>query len=352
MRLRHMVVKKILIVQSFIPHYRKPLFNQLSKYYDVTVLHSGEKTVQQNDNYKEIITKKIKIGIFIYQYAVLRNVKSSIYHAVIVMSDLHWINNILAVYFRSPQTKFIWFGTWPTANTIANKIKIHLTNFNSLTIVYTEGVKASLIKLGARPENLFVANNTFYIENRQKCYENPKKNKILFVGSLHARKENNILIEAFHAIKRKLPEDICLIIIGNGAEKDNLINLTHKLKLNKRISFVDELTDTDKLLGFYKEAILSVSYGQSGLFVLQSFGYGIPFLTRRNALGVEKHNIIESENGLFCDDNIHSLQEKLLKVCTDVKYARDMGKNAYDYYTKFCTMPNMVQGFINALAYK
>ena len=43
-------MEKILIIQNTILHYRKPLYNALSLYYDVTVLHSG-KASSQNEKY-------------------------------------------------------------------------------------------------------------------------------------------------------------------------------------------------------------------------------------------------------------------------------------------------------------
>ena len=48
------MMKRILILQNTILHYRKPLYNKLAEQYDVTVLHSEEKKVF----YPKIDTKK------------------------------------------------------------------------------------------------------------------------------------------------------------------------------------------------------------------------------------------------------------------------------------------------------
>ena len=46
-------MKKVLILQNYVPHYRKPVYNELGMKYDVTILHSGNKSVTENDCYKE-----------------------------------------------------------------------------------------------------------------------------------------------------------------------------------------------------------------------------------------------------------------------------------------------------------
>ena len=95
---------------------------------------------------------------------------------------------------------------------------------------------------------------------------------------------------------------------------------------------------------------MSVSFGQAGLTVLQSLGYGVPFLTKINAIsGGEKTNIRDKENSLFCEDNIDSLESILVEICNDIVFARLMGERAYKYYSKYCTIENMCQGFIDAI---
>lgn len=53
--------KKVLIIQNTIPHYRIPLYNELSKKYELTVLHSGNNRINENYKFNEIIASKRKI---------------------------------------------------------------------------------------------------------------------------------------------------------------------------------------------------------------------------------------------------------------------------------------------------
>jgi len=76
----------------------------------------------------------------------------------------------------------------------------------------------------------------------------------------------------------------------------------------------------------------------------------VPFITKINAIsGGEKSNIKNGINGFFCEDSQVSLENTVIKICNNIELAREMGRNAYEYYSKYCTMENMVQGFVDAI---
>jgi glycosyltransferase involved in cell wall biosynthesis len=342
-------MKKILIQYNFILHYRKAFFNELSRHYEVTVYHSGNKTVTENDKYQEIIVPIKKIGPFYLQSGVLDAVKSDNYDIVIALFDVRWINTVLSIFFNK-NSKFIWWGAWITKSKIANFIRLFFTRKSFANVFYTNEARIDFINYGIDDYNLYVANNTFDVGKRIKSYENDLKNSILFVGSLDKRKQNDITITAFNNIINAIPKDINLIIIGDGSERKTLEELVLKLNIEKRVIFKGKITHADKLQEYYKKAIVSISFGQAGLSVLQALGFGVPFLTKTNAIsGGEKTNIKHNKNGIFCDDNILSLEENLKYLCNNIGFARDLGENAYQYYSDYCTIENMVQGFLDAI---
>ncbi len=343
-------MKKILIQYNYILHYRKPFFNQLAKYYDVTVLHSGKKSVTDQDIYKEIIVPVSKIGPFYFQSGVISEMKKNSYDIHIALFDVRWINTILSIYYKNKNSKFIWWGAWITKSSIANKIRLYFTKKSDANVFYTYEAKKDFIDLGICENNLYVANNTFDVETNVKSYDNKLKSRILFVGSLDLRKQNDILINAFSNIISKIPNHIKLTFIGDGLERNYLENLVKEKNIIDRVDFVGKINEPKKLKGYYKEAICSVSFGQAGLSVLQSLGFGVPFVTKFNAIsGGEKSNIKNRINGFFCEDNQLSLEGVLIELCNNIEFARNIGKNSYEYYNKYCTIENMVQGFRDAI---
>lgn len=342
-------MKKILIIQNKILHYRKALYNELSDYYEITVLHSGDISLNKKDRYKEVITKKIKFLFFDIQNSLFSEVRKD-YDVVIAMFDLHWIKNFIIPYIINRNTDFIWWGQWLTHKKFSNYLKIYFSNKNFKSILYTEYEKKRLVKAGVKGEKLFVANNTCDVVDRHECYKELNKNIILFVGSLDRRKELDVLINAFSKNCAVIPNSINLVIIGDGKEKDNLIKLIEKLSLEKRVFLKGKIISSIELVEYYKKALVNVSYGQAGLSVLQSFGYGVPFITKINAIsGGEKTNIINGYNGYLCEDNEDSLGSLLRMLSNDQNLARKLGMNAYKYYTEKCTIRAMAKGFINAI---
>ena len=341
--------KRILITQNKILHYRKALFNLLCDTYEVTVIHSGTATIDSQDKYTEIIVPMKKIGPFYVQKGILSEIKKD-YAVIIAMCDLHWINNLIALFSHPKNTKFIWWGSWLTGKYWADKIKIGLAKQADANIFYSEEARMSFAVRQVPQNKLFIANNTFDVGKRIKAYEHPVKNRLLFVGSLDERKENEVLIKAFHDILPLIAPSIRLTIIGEGITRQKLEDLVAIYGLTDRVSFEGKITKTEKLMDYYAESIASVSYGQAGLSVLQSLGYGVPFITKKDAIsGGEKTNIVHNYNGYFCENNAQSLPDILVKLCKDIDFARQLGANAYDFYSKHCTIENMAAGFIKAI---
>lgn len=339
---------KVCILQNKVLHYRKPLYNKLSETHDLTIIHSGDPTVGVDDNYREIILPLSKKGPFLIQKKLNKKLKEENFDVIIGMLDLHWIGIINA--FRKFKEKFIWWGIGVSEKEIGNKIRAKIIKKGAPMIFYTkEGVEA-FSKLGVNKTNLFYCNNTFHIENRIPCFRHDDKKSILFVGSLDQRKQNDVLLKAFKNIQNSIHPNIYLEIIGGGIQEDYLKKLSQDLQIENNVIFHGSINDTGKLEDFYKTAICSVSFGQAGLAVLQSLGYGVPFITKRNAIsGGEKNNIKDNFNGYFCDDSIKSLEEKLLLLCNDIPLAKALGENAFNYYTQHCTIENMANVFSNVI---
>ena len=343
-------MKRVLVIQNSVPHYRKPLYNGLSNFFDITVLHSGDQSVNDGDSYKERRYSKMKAGRFYFQSGLFKELRSNNYDVVIAMLDIAWLNTITAFLCYRKKVAFIFWGSWLTNNTTANFIKILLSKSSNANIFYTYETMLSFVNKGVSPQKCFVANNTFDVGTRVCSFEYPNKFRILFVGTLNSRKQNNILLKAFKDIIDSIPSCIVLTLIGDGPELYILKSLSVKLGISERVVFLGQINDTELLRNYYKEALVSVSYGQAGLSVLQSLGYGVPFLTKRSAIsGGEISNIKNKVNGIMCEESQTSLEKSLIEICCNIEYARKLGKNAFDYYNRYCSMDNMVQGFRDAI---
>lgn len=346
--------QSIIIIQNSIPHYRISLYNELGKIYNLTILHCGESNMPENCNYREVLSRKFQVGLFILQTNVFKEIFKKKYDVVIAMCDLHWIINIISLFIRPRKLKFIFWGSWLNSNRILNRVKVHLAQKADANIFYCNNHKNEFLDNSSKLNELklFVANNTFDVGNRVKSYESDKKNSILFVGSLDSRKKICESITAFNKIKNEIPSNIKFIIIGTGQDFNIINRHINFLNLQNRVELIGRINNPNILEGYYLDAIVSVSFGQAGLSVLQSFGFGVPFLTSKSAIsGGEKYNIIHDYNGFLCEDNINSLSFYLKLLCQDIELAKRMGEKAYNFYSANCTIASMVNGFVDAVSY-
>jgi len=343
-------MKKIIIIQNIILHYRKSFYNLLSKKYNVVVIHSGKVTVNEADAYAEICLPCFKLGPFCFQKKLLSTIKSIKPNYVIAMFDIRWLSTLAILLIYKPEYKFLWWGLDTGKSKTATKIKTLISKLGYPIIFYNEHTKIKMEKLGLGSSLLYVANNTFDVGSRIKSYNHPTKNKLLFVGSFDYRKRNDVLVKAFSEIVSKIPEKMTLVFVGDGIEIQRTKDLVKSLGLSKRVEFVGRVDETAKLKIYYQEAIFCVSYGQAGLSVLQSLGFGVPYITMRNAIsGGEVSNIEHDRNGFFCDDDIESFKYYMLKLILNIDLSREMGAYAFEYYSNHCTVENMVEGFEKAL---
>lgn len=338
-------MKKVLILQNKILHYRKPFYNKLAEKYDVTVLHSGNVSVESEDHYKEIITPVKSITKFKFQKGVLKAVKSKEYDVVIAMMDIFWVYNILASFIYPKNTLFAWWGIIASKNSFGNRIRGFFLR-KLPTIFYTDAGRLQMKKEGFDNPNYTYCNNTFHIENRVACHLNAEKDSFLFVGSLDPRKKIDVLIKAFAKAIPEIPEHIQLNIIGDGEDFEKAKNLIKELAVENKIQLIGRINKTELLQAYYQKAIFSVSYAQAGLGVLQSLGYGVPFLTNENAIsGGEISNVINTETGILCEESNVDLTKYIVEYANDIEASKQLGLKAYNHYSENCTITHMAYKF-------
>tara|TARA_B100000427_G_scaffold209775_1_gene174797 strand:+ start:3243 stop:4346 length:1104 start_codon:yes stop_codon:yes gene_type:complete len=341
------LMDKIVILQNMIPHYRIPIYNELSKYFEIIVIHSGKEESDIKNNFKDIELDLIKIGPFNIQRKLINTIRKESPDIVIMMFDITWPISFLLLF--KPKAKIIWWGLDVGKSKLSLKIKLLFAKMGYPIIFYHNSIREQFIKLGVKKDICFVANNTFHVENRIKAFNFDKK-YFLSVGTLNSRKQLDVCIDAFVKINSSINNKMNFIIIGSGPEKFFLERKIINSGQSEFISLIDRITNPNDLEKYYKHAIASISYGQAGLSVLQSFSYGVPYITKKNTIsGGEAGNIIHNINGIIVDDSTVSLERAIKKIICDHQYAKTLGKNAYNYYTENCTITNLVEGFKSAI---
>jgi len=209
-------------------------------------------------------------------------------------------------------------------------------------------------KLKVKSEKLKV-NQAGFLEK----YSLPRnKFYLLTVGRLVKRKGAAWFIEN---VMSSLPEKIIYLVVGDGAEKENLQRLIEEKKLAKRVY----------LLGKIAEEELKTIYGFADLFIMpnvkvfgdaEGFGLvaveaalnGLPVV----ASGIEgiRDAIAHNQNGILAESkNAASFQQWILKFFSDDQYRQSFGLKAAKFTAKHYDWPNIAeqyyQEFVEVIKY-
>ncbi len=344
-------MKNLVILQGILPFYRKPFFNELCKLYKITIVHSGFKQKDDTDLFTEIILPVITIrnlkwqkGLFHY----LNTIKPDI---IIAGDDLRYINWIFVRYLSPRNIIWSWWGVDENKNKFLSILKIkYLFPRSDNFLFYDQETLNKVQNYGIKKQRLFLANNTIYVDQKEFIKNFDNRFSFLNVGTLDVRKQNDILIRCFSKLVYFKGKHLKLFLIGNGTQEDYLISLISKYSMADNIFLVGKIEAQDILKNYYDFSLASVSFGQAGLAILQSMAYGVPFLTKKNAItGGEISNIKNGINGILCEDSENSLFESLVWCVDNPQKCQEMGFNSYNYYKSNATIYGMVEAFKNAI---
>jgi glycosyltransferase involved in cell wall biosynthesis len=336
--------KKVLIVQNYIAHYRVDFFKALSRKYRTDLYTSNKVDIKYNNLSISFFNKISFFGFFFYSH--LTNlIKQNKYDVLILEANPRIITLFYIYFIFHRRIKIIFWGAQQLRNPLLNFIwTLFLKKSSALFVFYSKSKYEPFSNYDS--SRFHLVNNTIHVKNRIKAFNERRKLFFINVGSFHARKQNDVLLFVFKQLITKKNAKLKLYLIGSGEEKPRLEEIISSLGLKKNAFIIDETTDSDLLKFYYQHSIAAVSFGQAGLAVQQSMAFGVPFITKINAIsGGEKDNIIHAHNGLICEDTEESLYETLSLLVDDVTYSRYLGMNAYIYYSKYCSMNNMISKF-------
>lgn len=347
--------KKILILYNSLLHYRIPIFNLLSKKYDLTIAYNyGE--VPKDIDFKTIKLTPYKIWKFTLQKENIKNIAKD-FDAVIAYGEFAYLKYSFLSLLPKRNFKLIYWGIGAPASYTrkfgeASPLYLKTTHFiegrGDAYLSYSNEAKKFRIEKGQIPEKNFVAHNTVKVSKIK--YTGDKKS-IVFLGTLYPQKGLFTLLEAYKKVYDKNKDLIPLEIIGDGILKDDIKKWILKNNLQANIIMHGSIYSEKEKCNILSHAYACISPKQAGLSVLENMGYGVPFITYKSAItGGEIFNIDNKNNGLILDDD-----QDLSHVIKDIninpgKYVK-MGENAYNYYWESRTPEHMADGIADAVDY-
>ena len=345
---------KVLLHQEVIPHYRVPIFNKLAENVDLTVAFS-EKESPKEAKFKCLKVKKRKIPKMgcVLDKPFYRSVKEN---DILIHMLVNYYLDINHIKRWNPHIKTISWGIGVPASytvryddaAVGCESHLKVIKRTDASVFYSSYPVAKYVKLGIDKSKLFVANNTVLVKT---IAFQRHRSKLLFVGSLYKQKKIDVLLESYLQAYKENQDIPVLTIIGDGDQAEAIRLWVQENGLAEKIILTGGVYDEAVLADYFKDAIMTISPDQAGLSVLKSMGYGVPYVTHKNAItGGEIFNIHNGVDGILMDD-FTQLKNIILESGRNPEKFIEMGKRAKEYYQSERSVDNMVQGFIDAIEY-
>jgi len=360
---------QVLIIQPIVPHYREPFFRMLaaSEYMDITVAYgeaNKNASLQSINGIMSFRTRKLANLCyspkypFYFQAGLLKAIVSRRYDTIIACFEIRAISSMLAYPIaRLFGIKWIWWGhgIGPGESQLSRNIRLAVLRESSALILYDAERGEKFISWGVPREKVFIAWNSIDMSEIESLRQDftPDRYRILYIGRLIKMKKVDLAIQAFAKIIDRLDERITLTIIGDGPEKQTLIDLAAELNITHRVEFIGALYDQKPLSELFNTSLVSISPGGIGLSCMHSFGYGTPVIVADNEPhGPEFSAIKDGFNGkIFRSDDVESFANTMIDMLTDFPLLSNMSINALETISGKYNLAKMVSAFEEAVKY-
>ena len=346
--------KKVLILYNNLFHYRIPIFKLVSEKYDLTVAFSIGPDVE-NAGFKIL-----RLGIFKFKRFVIhkRNIFKLCqqFDVVIALGDISWIKFSTLVFHRKRLFKLIFWS--PGVSASYDKKFDAISRWDSVRdffykradalIFYTDYPIKKYISRGFNSQKLFVAPNTVEVYNDVPDV-NAAKDSLLFIGSLYKEKGIMSLLESYKSAYIRDQNIPSLNIVGDGADFENIKAWIATNSFKNKIFLHGLIYDPKIKSNFFKRAYACISPVQAGLSVLESMGYGVPFITMHDSItGGERLSILNGINGILMTE-IGELTDIIIDISRDPQKYIKMGEQAVKHYRATHKPEDMANGILASI---
>ncbi len=350
-------MKKLLLLTGELSAYNVPVYNEIGKEFDLTVAYYDKDKSKQTCDFKKHKLRYNKLGPFFFIKGVHSLCRQ--YDVVSLTPDLH-VPSFCNLPFMSRKYKTV---TWSIGyrcsyyhpyvverkHGLLDWVFMQVLNHADANIFYMEKSKEFWKDTSLVMNKVFVAPNTTEVEPIEIIPE--KKKNLLFVGTLYRGKGLDKLLTSVKDVVMKGFNNVHLTIVGDGECRKELENYVAENGILNNVTFTGAIFDEKVLAEHFAEALLCISPTQGGLSCPKSMGYGVPFVTRKDAItGGEIYHITPDVNGILYE-NDEDLTAIIEDSCKAPEQYVKMGIAAKEYYDNHATIRHMANGAMEAFRY-
>lgn len=201
--------------------------------------------------------------------------------------------------------------------------------FSNKTIAVSENIKSSFVRLPFMASKISVIHNSidcgdFLDKNTaiEKLSSEKREENTKYIGTiaeLNTNKNIGVALEAIAKAVKEMP-NIKYFVLGDGAEKQNLIQKIKELNLQNNVVFCGFVPGAKKYLKAFDLFLLTSRTEAFGYVLLEAGCAGVPVIAPR--VGGIPEIIKNNVDGILIDNqNTQEIAESILKVLSDTELA-------------------------------
>tara|TARA_B110000285_G_scaffold235135_1_gene315057 strand:+ start:2322 stop:3602 length:1281 start_codon:yes stop_codon:yes gene_type:complete len=232
-------------------------------------------------------------------------------------------------------------------------------NWVDAHVNYIEEAYAIFGSYGVPKEKIFITYNSpdtdFLFSVKEKIEKEApilpeNKFRIIHLSRLVEWKRVDMLIRAVDGLRNEYPQ-IELVIVGEGPEKENLINLAISLGVSDSVKFLGGVYDPALLGKYLMSSSIYILAGMGGLSINDAMIFGLPVICSV-CDGTEKYLVREGYNGLYFENgDQHSLESKIKYLFDHPEQRLTMGENSVNITKNEINIHTVVDGYMKAFNY-
>lgn len=348
---------KVLILQNELSSYSVPVYNIIAEHYDLTVAFYLKDKSNIHCNFKKIKLDSYNVGPFTFikgltsltkKYDVITFLPNLRVPSYVVLPFIHRKNKLISwsIGFRASYTNPYIVNR---KHVLADRIFKMILSRCDASIFYMEKAKEFWKDSNLDMSKIFIAPNTTEVLPIEINWD--IKRNFLFVGTLYRGKGLDILFKSYNKVVKNYGVRNQLHIVGDGEERRILEDYVIQNNLNDKVIFHGAIYDEKKISECFSHSLICISPSQAGLSVPKSMGYGVPFVTSKEAItGGEIYHIAPNVNGIMYDKD-EDLEKIMIDVAKNQQKYIEMGRKAKEYYDHHATVFHMAQGAMAAFKF-
>lgn len=302
-------------------HYRASIYNLIDEKIPTTFFFANNEitSIKKMDYFRLSNCyqnlKVIKLPFGFYYIKGMNSININDFNCFVFAGDIRDISSwLMLIRCKSKKKKtLLWSHGWYGCESIIIKsIKKLYYSLATGVLLYGNYAKNLMIKNGFRDEKISVIYNSLDYEKQINTRALLKTTNIfqdhfgnhnptvIFIGRLTKEKQLQMLLNAI-LLLRKEGVFMNLVLIGDGVEKGNLLNLSQELCIDHVVWFYGECYNEFEIGQLIYNAFVCVSPGNVGLTAMHSLVYGTPVITHNDFSHQvpEFESIEEGKTGAF-----------------------------------------------------